>query len=595
MCGIVGIIGKNVVPDILDGLKRLEYRGYDSAGIATIVGHKIDRRRAEGKLKNLAVRLQSEPLKGDIGIGHTRWATHGAPSENNAHPHATDKVALVHNGIIENYQQLKEELSEQGYKFVTETDTEVIAHLLTACLDNGETPEQAMKSAVGKLQGAYAMAVLFNTAPDKLFGARRGSPLVVGYGENEMYLGSDALALAGLTNTISHIEEEHYIVLTRNDVNAYKRDGTHVPLVKENSYVTGGNTGKAGYRHYMLKEIFEQPTVIGDTLHALINPTRHKVQLPFEMPRPKAITIVGCGTSGHAALVGQYLIEQYAKIPVRVDIGSEYRYRQPVEHKGTLLVVISQSGETADTIAAMRYAKQAAIPVMAIVNVPSSTMAREADYVLPTLAGPEISVAATKAFTTQLAALAAFALSLSTNIKIPLQELCTIPAYCNQVLHLSDQILKVASELTDVTSLLYSGRHIHYPIALEGALKMKECSYVHAEGFAAGEFKHGHIALIDEHTPNVAIAPSGELFEKVASNIREVAARGGKVLVIGDKKAVKALEDCSWRSITVPNAPEIAQPALYAVVVQFLAYHIAVLKGTDVDQPRNLAKSVTVE
>ncbi len=607
MCGIVGVVGVAPAAGLLvDGLRRLEYRGYDSAGIAVIVNGHIERRRAEGKLINLETLLKRDPVGGTTGIGHTRWATHGAPTENNAHPHATERVAVVHNGIIENFQELRKELEAQGRRFETETDTEVVAHLLTVLLDQGATPEEAMARALDKLDGAFALAVLLHGREDVLLAARRGSPLALGFGEGEMFVGSDALALAPLTKRICYFEDGDWAVVTHAGAIIHDRDGRVVERAIRETAFSGALIGKGNYRHFMHKEIHEQPAVIGDTLRSYLNPVTREVTLPGtpialgEIPK---ITLIACGTSFHAAMVAKYWLEQIARVPVEIDIASEFRYRGAAMPRGGLAMFISQSGETADTLAAMRYAKSQQQIVAAVVNVPESTMAREADIVLPTHAGPEIGVASTKAFTTQLAVLACFALataaarhSVDRKQRTDLAEaLIEVPARAAEVLNHDEALQSLAADIMDARDVLYLGRGTGYPIALEGALKLKEISYIHAEGYAAGEMKHGPIALIDESVPIIVVAPSDAVFDKTASNIQEVSARGGKIILLSDKAGIERIGKLAWRSIELPPVDPVVAPLLYSIPIQLLAYHVAVLKGTDVDQPRNLAKSVTVE
>jgi glucosamine--fructose-6-phosphate aminotransferase (isomerizing) len=606
MCGIIGIIGKAAVaPLLLDGLKRLEYRGYDSAGIATLTNGHIDRRRAEGKLANLEALLQREPLAGTIGIGHTRWATHGRPNETNAHPHATDRVAIVHNGIIENFDELRRELTALGHQFTTETDTEVVAHLLTRYLQEQKTPEQAMAAAMERLHGAFALAVIFAGRHDLMIGARRGSPLAVGYGDGEMYLGSDALTLASLTRRICYLEEDDWVVITAADAKVYNA-GKPVDRPVTQTALSGALIGKGNYPHFMLKEICEQPAVIGDTLHAFLNPLQRRIelpQLPFDFAAVPRLTIVACGTASLAGMVGKYWFEHLARLPVEFDIASEFRYRAAPMPAGGVTVVISQSGETIDTLAALRYAKSQGQKILSIVNVPESAIARESDAVLHTLAGPEIGVASTKAFTTQLTVLACLAIAaararraIGANREADLSNALTeVPARAAEVLNHDARLREIAHEIAKARDVLFLGRGTSYPIALEGALKLKEISYIHAEGYAAGEMKHGPIALIAEDVPVIIAAPTDEVFEKTASNLQEVCARGGKVLVLADAAGLKKLGAKAWASIELPKVDPFVAPILYAIPVQLLAYHAAVAKGTDVDQPRNLAKSVTVE
>nr|WP_298686184.1 glutamine--fructose-6-phosphate transaminase (isomerizing) [uncultured Dongia sp.] len=606
MCGIVGIIGKaEVTPLLFDGLKRLEYRGYDSAGIATLVDGRIERRRAEGKLGNLGAVLEKQPLPGTIGIGHTRWATHGRPSENNAHPHATDKVAIVHNGIIENFQELREELGQLGVKFTTDTDTEVVAHLLTHYLEHGHSPEQAMERAMGKLHGAFSLAILFADRPDIIVGARRGSPLAVGYGDGEMFLGSDAMALAPFTNRICYLEEDDWAVLSMDGAVIYN-DGRRVNREVKQTALSGALIGKGNYRHFMMKEIAEQPTVIGDTLQAFMNPLERRIQLPplpIDLATVTRLTIVACGTAHLAGFVAKYWLESVAKLPVELDVASEFRYRQaPMDPNGAMLV-ISQSGETADTLAALRYAKSLGQKVISVLNVPESTIGRESDLVLHTLAGPEIGVASTKAFSTQLVVLACFALAAArargaidaareAQLSAALMEL---PARVAEVLNHDAHLREIALKVAEARDVLFLGRGTSYPVALEGALKLKEISYIHAEGYAAGEMKHGPIALIDESVPVIVVAPTDELFDKTFSNLQEVMARGGRVVFLSDADGVKKLGNQAMAVVELPKVDPFVSPILYTIPVQLLAYHAAIAKGTDVDQPRNLAKSVTVE
>ncbi len=607
MCGIIGILGKDEVADrILDGLKRLEYRGYNSAGVATLVGGKVERRRAEGKLVNLEAKLKAEPLTGTVGIGHTRWATHGAPTENNAHPHMTERVAVVHNGIIENFRELREELIAKGHKLVTETDTEVIAHLITDCLNGGTDARAAARAALKRLEGAFALAIIFAGEDDLMIGARRGSPLVLGYGEGEMYLGSDAIALAHLTNRIAYLEEGDAVEITHDSAVIFDEDGNQVTRAATTASASGALIDKGNYRHFMLKEIYEQPTVVGQTLGTYVNPLHGTVEmptLPFDLNKIDKVTIVACGTSYYAGMVAEYWIEQLARVDVDVDIASEFRYRKAVLRENGLALFISQSGETADTLAALRYAKEHGQHTLSVVNVSESSMARESDAVLSTHAGPEIGVASTKAFTCQLSVLACFAIAMaaargtiSAEEEARLVEVLTeVPSAMAEVLNHDEALEKLAYEISKARDVLYLGRGGDYPLALEGALKLKEISYIHAEGYAAGEMKHGPIALIDEAVPIIVIAPSGPLFDKTASNMQEVIARNGKVILLSDAKGIKAQGQEATAAIELPEADPFVTPLLYAIPVQLLAYHTAVHKGTDVDQPRNLAKSVTVE
>jgi glutamine---fructose-6-phosphate transaminase (isomerizing) len=607
MCGIIGIIAKEAVaPGLMEALRRLEYRGYDSAGIATLVDGHIERRRAEGKLANLAGRLDQEPVRGTIGIGHTRWATHGLPTETNAHPIATARVAVVHNGIIENFRALRAELEGLGYRFQTDTDTEAVALLVTHWLERGFKPQDAVAKTLGRLEGAFALAFLFAGEHDLLIAARRGSPLAIGYGDGEMFLGSDALALAPLTRRITYLEEGDWAVVTSRTVTIFDAANAEVARPIRASASSGALTGKGDYRHFMQKEIFEQPAVIGDTLGALINPatrTVHLPRLPFALAAVDRVTLIACGTAYHACMTAKYWLERIARIAVESDIASEFRYRAPAMPPGGVAICVSQSGETADTLAALRYAKAQGQHVVAIVNQPESSIAREADIVLPTLAGPEIGVASTKAFTTQLAVLACFSVALARARgaigavrEAELVDVMTeVPSRAGEVLHHDERLRHIAAEIADARDVLYIGRGSAFPLALEGALKLKEISYIHAEGYAAGEMKHGPIALIDETVPVVVLAPNDDLFEKTLSNVEEVMARGGRVVMISDAAGVARLEGRLAFGIAVPRCDPFVAPLLYAIPIQLLAYHTAAIKGTDVDQPRNLAKSVTVE
>ncbi|MFC3051733.1 glutamine--fructose-6-phosphate transaminase (isomerizing) [Kordiimonas pumila] len=604
MCGIVGILGKAPVTDrLVESLKRLEYRGYDSAGIAVLSDGKLERRRAPGKLKELELVLAAEPLDGMAGIGHTRWATHGQPTKANAHPHMTHRVALVHNGIIENFRTLKDDMIAAGMVFESETDTEVVASLMTHYLDEGATPLEAFTKTLGKLEGAFALCVLVNGEENLMFGARRGSPLVIGYGEGENYVGSDATALASLSNRLIYLEEGDYATLSRETVQVFDEDGTPVSRPTTISQVAATMVDKGNYRHFMQKEIFEQPTVVAQALGRYLDPNAGTVCLPetpFDLANIPRITLIACGTSYYAAEVARYWIEQLARIPVDVDIASEFRYREPVYTEGGLAIFISQSGETADTLAALRHAKAAGQHIAALVNMPGSTMAREADVVLPIHAGPEIGVASTKAFTCQLAVLASLAVKLasakgeinSNEEAGYVKELNHIPALMAEVLHHDEALQGIARSISTARDILFVGRGIHYPIAMEGALKLKEISYIHAEGYAAGELKHGPIALIDEHVPVIGIAPEDSLFDKTLSNLQEIMARQGKVVMFSDSETK---QEGMFAQLKMPSAGFLSSAILYAIPVQLLAYYAAVEKGTDVDQPRNLAKSVTVE
>jgi len=607
MCGIVGILGREpVAEEMVEALKRLEYRGYDSAGVATLEGGHLTRRRAEGKLKNLEKRLMSEPLAGHTGIGHTRWATHGKPNEVNAHPHATDKVAVVHNGIIENFKELREELQKKGLKFSTETDTEVVAHLVTHELNQGRSPAQAVQAALPRLRGAFALAFLFEGEDDLLVGARKGSPLAVGYGDGEMYLGSDAIALAPFTDTISYLEEGDWAVLNRKGVEVHDASGRKVERAVQKSNASALLIDKGNHRHFMAKEIFEQPEVVGHTLAHYLDMAAERVRmpaLPFDFAKINRIAISACGTAYYAGLIAKYWFERFARLPVEIDVASEFRYREAPFAPDGLAIFVSQSGETADTLATLRYAREQKQHVLSVVNVPTSTIARESDCVMPTLAGPEIGVASTKAFTCQLAALCCLAIHAGRTRGILSEDderklvraLVEVPRLMTEALALEPRIEQLAHTLAHSRDVLYLGRGTSYPIALEGALKLKEISYIHAEGYAAGELKHGPIALIDETMPVVVIAPHDRVFEKTVSNMQEVAARGGRIILVTDPKGAAEATVNSMETLSLPEMPATVTPLVYAIPVQLIAYHTAVMMGTDVDQPRNLAKSVTVE
>jgi len=607
MCGIIGIVGKAAVAErLVDGLRRMEYRGYDSAGICTLYQGELVRRRAEGKLGNLERELAKHPAPGEVGIAHTRWATHGAPTAHNAHPHATGEVALVHNGIIENYKPLRDELIARGRKFESETDTEIVAHLVSEQVEAGKSPEEAVKAVLPQLRGAFALAIAFRAHPDMLIGARLGSPLVVGFGAGETYLGSDALALAPLTQQIAYLEEGDWVVITREGAAIFDKDNNAVEREVTTSGASAEAIEKGHYRHFMQKEIFEQPTVVAQTLRSYLRPVEMQVALPqidFDISAVERVTIVACGTSYYAGMVAKYWFERFARVPVDIDFASEFRYREPVLPPGGLALFISQSGETADTLAALRHCKAAGQTIAVVVNVPTSSMAREADLLLPTHAGPEIGVASTKAFTCQLAVLAALAahfavkkgrMNRDEEAEI-VRHLLEAPAALNAALDHDDEIAAMAHLIAPARDVLYLGRGPDFPLALEGALKLKEISYIHAEGYAAGEMKHGPIALIDEAVPVIVLAPSGPLFEKTVSNMQEVRARGGKVVLISDKAGLAEAGEGCLATIEMPRVHPLIAPLVYAVPVQLLAYHTACVKGTDVDQPRNLAKSVTVE
>ena len=607
MCGIIGIVGRQEVADrLVDGLRRMEYRGYDSAGVCTAHGGQLIRRRAPGKLAGLVTELARDPAQGTTGIAHTRWATHGAPTAANAHPHATEQLALVHNGIIENFRSLREALTARGRKFESDTDTEVVVHLLSEQVEAGASPQQAVQAVLPQLRGAFALAIIFRSHPDMLIGARLGSPLVVGYGEGEMFLGSDALALAPLTQQISYLDEGDWVIITRDGAEIFDKDNNSVTREITTSGASAAAIEKGNYRHFMQKEIFEQPTVVAQTLRSYIRQVDQSVALPqfdFDLSTINRVTIVACGTSFYAGMVAKYWFEQFARLPVDIDVASEFRYRDPVLEKGGLSLFISQSGETADTLAALRHCKAAGQTIAVVVNVPTSSMAREADLLLPTHAGPEIGVASTKAFTCQLAVLAALAAHLAVKrgrmdraeeCEV-VEQLLEVPAMLNAALSHDDEIAAMAHLIAPARDVLYLGRGQDYPLALEGALKLKEISYIHAEGYAAGEMKHGPIALIDEAVPVIVLAPSGPLFEKTVSNMQEVRARGGKIVLISDREGLDEAGEGCLATIEMPKVHPLIAPLVYAVPVQLLAYHVACAKGTDVDQPRNLAKSVTVE
>ncbi len=607
MCGIVGIVGRSpVAPLIVDALKRLEYRGYDSAGVATIEAGQLARRRAEGKLINLERRLKEEPLDGNIGIGHTRWATHGVPNETNAHPHFSEGVGIVHNGIIENFAELRDELVRDGYAFSSQTDTEVVAHLVARELARGETPVKAAHNALKRLEGAFALAIMFTSDEDLIVGARNGPPLAVGHGKGEMFLGSDAIALAPFTNSITYLEDGDWAVVRSNEVSIFDMEGRKVDRKRQQSLSTSFMVDKGNHRHFMEKEIHEQPEVISHTLaHYLdfASGASKPLDLPFDFATIGRLAISACGTAFLAGLISKYWFERYARLPVDIDVASEFRYREmPLSDKDAAFF-ISQSGETADTLASLRYCRGAGMKIGAVVNVRESTMARESDVVLPTLAGPEIGVASTKAFTCQLSVLAALAVRAGVargtisreQERALVHDLAETPRFANQVLKLDGQIEQLARELSRYKHVLYLGRDTNFPLAMEGALKLKEISYIHAEGYAAGELKHGPIALIDENMPVIVIAPHDRIFEKTVSNMQEVAARGGKIVLITDQKGAAQSSINTLETIVLPDVPEIISPIIYALPIQMLAYFTAVFMGTDVDQPRNLAKSVTVE
>lgn len=608
MCGIVGILGKtDVAPRLVDALKRLEYRGYDSAGVATLVNGKLVRRRAEGKLRNLEALLERSPLAGTSGIGHTRWATHGAPTTANAHPHQAGGVAIVHNGIIENYLDLRDEIAAYGMRTETETDTEVVAHLVNIERERGKSPQEAVAAVLPRLKGAFSLAFLFEGEEDLMIGARKGSPLAVGHGEGEMYLGSDAIALSPFTDRVTYLDEGDWAVITRNSVKIFDHENNEVERPVSRSSVTAALMDKGNYRHFMAKEIHEQPEVIGHTLSRYMDLSAKQANVPgieaADFANLNRLVITACGTAFYAGLVAKYWFEKYARLPVEIDIASEFRYRETPVNKGDFALFISQSGETADTLASLRYCKAHGAVIGAVVNVPESTIAREADLIFQTIAGPEVGVASTKAFTCQLAVLATLAIQagrirgvLSAEREADLIEgLAAIPGLAVQALKQEVAIERLSQPLSRTTNALYLGRGTNFPLALEGALKLKELSYIHAEGYAAGELKHGPIALIDENMPVLVIAPHDGIYEKTVSNMQEVAARGGNIVLITDEKGAAECGASAGKIVVMPDVPEIAAPIIYALPVQLIAYHTAVFMGTDVDQPRNLAKSVTVE
>ncbi len=609
MCGIVGILGQGAVAgSLVEALKRLEYRGYDSAGIATLEDGKLTRRRVQGKLRNLEALLQKQPLHGAVGIGHTRWATHGRPTENNAHPHASEKLAVVHNGIIENFRELRDALAAKGHKFVTQTDTEAVAHLVTDFLDSGLAPVDAVAASLPMLKGAFALAFLFEADDNLLIGARRGAPLAVGFGEGgEIYLGSDALALAAFTDTITYLEDGDWAILRRGSAEFRNEANEKVERARIKTQASAFLVDKGNYRHFMAKEIHEQPEVVGRTLAHYVDFAASAVRLPFDLPfdakKLESLTLTACGTAYYAGMVAKYWFERYARLRVEIDVASEFRYRDAPLPENGVMVVVSQSGETADTLASLRLAKAHGQKIVGVVNVPTSTIARESDVVAPTLAGPEIGVASTKAFTCQLTVLAALAIALgrargaldAATEKRLIDELMVVPGLLAETMKLEAGIETLAHQLGKASDVLYLGRGTSYPLAMEGALKLKEISYIHAEGYAAGELKHGPIALIDEQLPVIVIAPTDAVLEKTVSNLQEVSARGGNIILIGDAHAVDAAAVTLSGEIIMPDmAPDFAA-IVYAAPVQMLAYYTAVFMGKDVDQPRNLAKSVTVE
>ena len=607
MCGIVGVVGtRDATPLLFEALRRLEYRGYDSAGIATLVNGHIDRRRAEGKLDNLGWVLERRPLAGLTGIGHTRWATHGAPTEGNAHPHGTARVSVVHNGIIENHAELRAELEAAGQCFSTDTDTETVAQLVDLNLRRGMSPREAARACVARLHGAYALAMIFAGHKELMIGARHGAPLAIGFGEDEMFLGSDSLALAPLTRRIAYLRDGDCAVLSRSGAEVFDVEGRQVPVEIRTSALPGGAIGKDGYRHYMEKELREHPLVIGQTLQRMIDPATRRVvlpELPFDLATVPRITITACGSAFYAGLIGRWWLESEARIPVDADVASELRYREPPLAEGGLGLLISQSGETADTLAALRSLRDGGQHILSVLNVAESTMARESDCVLDTVAGPEICVASTKAFTAQLAVLACLAIATGrargtiteAREEALVAALLDLPGRAAELFALAPAIQAAAAMVAEARDVLYIGRGAHFPVALEGALKLKEISYIHAEAYAAGEMKHGPIALVDRNVPIVASVPSGRLFDKTASNLQEARARGGRLLVFTDQAGANRISKLAEHLIVLPDAHGFTAPILHSIAVQMLAYEVALLKGTDVDQPRNLAKSVTVE
>jgi len=606
MCGIVGVLGTNeVAPILVEALKRLEYRGYDSAGIATISDGTLDRRRAIGKLVNLGDRLVHEPLAGKSGIGHTRWATHGAPNENNAHPHKSGKVAVVHNGIIENFRELREELATHGLEFTTDTDTETVAMLTDYFVSQGATPIEAVNQTLAKLDGAFALAFLFDGEQDLMIAARKGSPLAIGHGDGEMYLGSDAIALAPMTDRVTYLEEGDCAVLTRTSLEIRDQNGELANRAVKTMEIDSSRVDKAGYKHFMAKEIAEQPTVLGNTLSHYVSP-EGEINLPdpgIDFTKIERLTMVACGTAYYACMTAKYWFEQIARIPVEIDVASEFRYREPPITKGTVALFVSQSGETADTLAALRYCEGKVDKVLSVVNVPESSIARESDLALSIFAGVEVGVASTKAFTCQLTVLLSLALKAASDRgEITPEQLAdhvaamrNVPALINAAIDQDAQMQSAARKISEARDVLFLGRGVMYPLAHEGALKLKEISYIHAEAYASGELKHGPIALVDKHVPVVVMAPRDPLFDKSVSNMQEVMARKGNVVLISDAQGLKEAGEGTWATVEMPTVPDVVAPIVYAVPAQLLAYHTAVAKGTDVDQPRNLAKSVTVE
>ncbi len=607
MCGIVGVIGSEpAAPLLLEALRRLEYRGYDSAGIATLVGDGIERRRAPGKLVNLAETLAQEPLPGVTGIGHTRWATHGAPTQRNAHPHGTSRVSVVHNGIIENHAELRHELEAEGQVFETETDTETVAQLVDLNLRHGMTPVEAAKAAFARLEGAYALAIVFAGHPDLMIGAQHGAPLAVGFGEHAMYLGSDSLALAPMTRRIAYLHDGDWAIVSRDNVAIFGPGGGPVNRPIKVTVQTGAVVGKDGYRHFMEKELHEHPAAIGQTLARMLDASARTVllpELPFDWTLVPRMTIAGCGSTFYAGMAGRHWMEDLARLPTDIDVASEFRYRAPPLQVGGVGLLVSQSGETADTLAALRFMQQAGQHVVSVLNVPESSMARESDVVLETVAGPEIGVASTKAFTAQLTVLACLAIGAArargtmdaaTEARL-VAALLEVPSRASEVLAREDAIRKIAERIAEARDVLCLGRGTQHAIALEAALKLKEICYIHAEGYAAGEMKHGPIALIDRQVPILSLLPSGPLFEKTASNVQEAGARGGQVIILSDAAGCAKMKGLATEMLELPTVDPFVAPILYAIAAQMLAYQVALIRGTDVDQPRNLAKSVTVE
>lgn len=604
MCGIVGVLGNHeCAPLLVEALKRLEYRGYDSAGIATINDGRLDRRRAVGKLVNLSDLLVHDPLAGKAGIGHTRWATHGAATTANAHPHRAGRVAVVHNGIIENYRELREEFQAAGVVFESQTDTEVVAQMVASGLKAGATPAEAVKATLDRLEGAFALCFLFEGEPDLLIAARKGSPLAVGHGDGEMFVGSDAIALAPMTDRITYLEEGDWAVVTRAGAEIFDARGNRANRAMTRVALGDARVEKAGYKHFMAKEIAEQPVVLADALTHYAKDDTLTLPADVDFTGVDRVMLVACGTASYACHVAKYWFEQIAGLPAEIDIASEFRYREPPLSDKSWAIFVSQSGETADTLAALRYAQEKVAKVVGVVNVPTSSIAREADFALPIRAGVEVGVASTKAFTAQLLTLALMALKAgvdrgrvdAASLARHLADLRALPGLMNHALSLSSEIEKIAKELAQAQDVLFLGRGPMFPLALEGALKLKEISYIHAEGYASGELKHGPIALIDDRVPVIVMAPRDALFDKTVSNMQEVMARHGRVLLISDAQGLREAGDGTWRSLALPECPALFAPILYAIPAQLLAYYTAIAKGTDVDQPRNLAKSVTVE